>query len=149
MLDAEEVSDFEQVNDLLGIGTPPARKKTGGNVRRGRRADYEWETMLVDVMIDLSENGLPDKQDDFLEADPRLVHREQRRWQGAGRQHGPEALRADLVAPAGPALKNETEGCDHAVLGVSSLECTSFGRALNMLATALTPSRKGVSIRWA
>ena len=66
MLDAEEVSDFEQVNDLLCIGRRPARKKAGGKVRRGRRADYEWETMLVDVMIDLSENGLPDKQDDFL-----------------------------------------------------------------------------------
>jgi hypothetical protein len=66
MLDAEEVSDFEQVNDLLGIGTRSTRKKIGGNSGQGRPAAYEWETMLVDVMIDISENGLPDKQDDFL-----------------------------------------------------------------------------------
>lgn len=66
MLDAEEVCDFEQVNDLLGIAARSGRKKTGGNSGQGRPAAYEWETMLVDVVIDISENGLPDKQDDFL-----------------------------------------------------------------------------------
>ena len=78
MLDAEEVSDFEQVNDLLGIGTRSTQKKAGGNSGQGRPAAYEWETMLVDVMIAISENGLPDKQDDFLKLIVRLVHREQR-----------------------------------------------------------------------
>lgn len=66
MLDAEEVGEFEQLNDLLGIGTRFARKKTGGSVGQGRPAGYEWETMLVDVMIDISENGMPDRQEDFL-----------------------------------------------------------------------------------
>lgn len=66
MLDAEEVSDFEQVNDLLGMGKRTARGKTGGHVGQGRPAVYEWEAMLVDVVIDLSADGLPHKQDDFL-----------------------------------------------------------------------------------
>jgi hypothetical protein len=67
LLDAEEVSDFEQVNELLSIGKRTRQIKAGGNASQGRPAVYEWEAMLVDVVIDLSANGLPRRQDDFVQ----------------------------------------------------------------------------------
>lgn len=63
LLDADEVAEFEQVNELLSIGRRAARGKAG----KGRPAVYEWEDMLVDVVLDLAAKGLPAKQDDFLQ----------------------------------------------------------------------------------
>jgi hypothetical protein len=63
LLDADEVAEFEQVNELLSIG----RRAAQGKAVKGRPAVYEWEDMLVDVVIDLAAKGLPAKQDDFLQ----------------------------------------------------------------------------------
>lgn len=63
LLDADEVAEFEQVNDLLSIGRRKAQTKTG----QGRPPVYEWEDMLVDVVIDLAAKGLPARQDDFVQ----------------------------------------------------------------------------------
>ncbi|SNS30458.1 hypothetical protein [Antarctobacter heliothermus] len=63
LLDAEEISEFEQVNDLLSIGRRKAQIKAG----QGRPAVYEWEDMLVDVVIDLVAKGLPPRQEDFVQ----------------------------------------------------------------------------------
>lgn len=64
MLDATEVSEFEQVNELLSIGPKTWRPAQKG--RRGRPAEYQWEDMLVDVVFEIAMNGLPENQTAFV-----------------------------------------------------------------------------------
>lgn len=59
MLAADDVAEFEQINDLLGLGG-----KTGR--RGGRSTNYDWEGMLVDVIADVASKGLPRTQEEFL-----------------------------------------------------------------------------------
>lgn len=59
ILPAHEVEEFEQVNELLALGGKPAR-------RIGRRTNYDWEHMLVDVLIEVITEGLPRTQEDFF-----------------------------------------------------------------------------------
>ena len=59
MLAADDVAEFEQINGLLALGG-----KTGR--RGGRTANYDWEGMLVDVILEFAIKGLPRTQEDFL-----------------------------------------------------------------------------------
>lgn len=59
LLVADDLIEFEQINELLVLG--------GRSVRRGGRgASYDWEGMLVDVLIEVITKGLPRTQEDFL-----------------------------------------------------------------------------------
>lgn len=59
LLVADDLMEFEQINELLVLG--------GRNARRGgRSANYDWEGMLVDVLIEVITKGLPRTQEDFL-----------------------------------------------------------------------------------
>ena len=66
MLTAEEVWDFERVNDLLSVGknAPRAVGKSVGRV--GRPVEYEWEDMIVDVVSDVAVKGLPSTKTGFM-----------------------------------------------------------------------------------
>lgn len=67
MLAADDVLEFEEVNGLLSLGRSSATRRGRSKGGRGRPPVYDWEDMLVDVLIDIAQNGLPKTQDAFVE----------------------------------------------------------------------------------